>query len=90
MLVWVDSVVCILIRWGMIGFVYLISLIILLMEIVGNIYMIFEEEFSDRFSCVTHMPISVVVVYEPFGLSSIACPCILFGVEDTTESLVIK
>jgi hypothetical protein len=43
---WIDSVVSTLIRWGMLGVVYLISLIVLLMEIVGNIYMIFEEEFS--------------------------------------------
>lgn len=46
MLVWIDSVVSTLIRWGMLVVLYLISLIILLMEIVGNIYMIFEEEFS--------------------------------------------
>lgn len=46
MVAWIDSVVSTLIRWGMLGVVYLISLIVLLMEIVGNIYMIFEEEFS--------------------------------------------
>ena len=46
MVAWIDSVVSTLIRWGMLGVVYLISLIVLLMEIVGNIYMIFDEEFS--------------------------------------------
>jgi hypothetical protein len=46
MLVWIDSVVSTLIRWGMLVVLYLILLIVFSMEIVGNIYMIFEEEFS--------------------------------------------
>lgn len=43
---WIDSVVSTLIRWGMLVVLYLILLIVFSMEIIGNIYMIFEEEFS--------------------------------------------
>jgi hypothetical protein len=46
MLAWIDGFVSALIRWGMLGVVYLVLFIVLLMEIVGNIYIIFEEEFS--------------------------------------------
>ncbi|MFP6844090.1 MAG: hypothetical protein VB958_02635 [Thalassolituus sp.] len=46
MLVWIDSVVSTLIRWGMISFVYILSLFIVLMEILANICLVFDEEYT--------------------------------------------